>query len=133
MKTLSGAVAGLQALLATTTLRVHAAPPESLSEFPAAIVYPAEGELFAVSRGLSRDFHVLSLDIYLSRVSIADATTDVQSWISDISALLKTAPKLSGTVDAIEWPVRYRVGPMQYAQQILFGVRFLISVKINSE
>ena len=75
---------------------------------------------------MGRDFHTIALDIYLGRTMIADAAAAVQTWVDAISALLKSDsyPLLNRTVDAIVWPVTYRVGPMQYAQMVLFGVRF---------
>lgn len=135
-KTLAGAIDGLGGMLATLTglKRVHGDPPEGLSEFPAAVLYAVEGEISDVSVGLGRDFHVIALDIYLGRTMITEAAAAVQTWIDSISALIKSDsyPRLNNTVDAIEWPVRYRVMPMQYSQQVLFGVRFFIRVKINS-
>lgn len=137
-KTLAGAIDGLGVMLATLSgsglKRVHGDPPESLSEFPAAVIFALEGEITDVSVGLGRDFHTIALDIYLGRTMIADAAAAVQTWVDAISALLKSDsyPLLNRTVDAIVWPVTYRVGPMQYAQMVLFGVRFLIRVKVNN-
>ena len=46
-KTLAGAIDGLGVMLATLSgsglKRVHGDPPESLSEFPAAVIYALEG------------------------------------------------------------------------------------------
>jgi len=132
--TLAGAINGLETLLATLSgsglRRVHGDPPESLSEFPAAVLYPFEGTLEQDSHGFGREFHVIVLDIYLSRTSIAQASAAVQTWITAISTLLRTNPKLGSTADAVVWPVEYKVGPMPYAQQLLFGVRFRIRVKV---
>ena len=137
-KSLSGAIDGLGVMLATLSTsglkRVHGDPPESLSEFPAAVLYAVEGEISDVSVGLGRDFHVIAIDVYLSRTMIADAAAAVQTWVDSVGGLLKSDsyPRLNGKVDAIVWPVQYRVGPMQYATQVLFGVRFFVKVKINS-
>lgn len=55
-KTLAGAIDGLGVMLATLSgsglKRVHGDPPESLSEFPAAVTYALEGEITDVSVGM---------------------------------------------------------------------------------
>jgi hypothetical protein len=132
--TLAAACDSLKTLLgaATGIVRAYGDPPSSISEFPALIVYPHHGSLEVVSAGLRRGLHVIAVDIIQSRQSISDAVDLAKEWPERVLAILDANQSLAGTVDAIVWPVDYRIMPMRYGQDLLFGARFEIRVKILS-
>jgi hypothetical protein len=128
---LETAIAALVTIMDSVVgLRVYDDPPESLSEFPAAMVYPLRGDMEIPSWGMAKSLHTLALDIYHARTTLPQAVADTKQWPGVVLGLLHDYPTLNSTVDAIVWPVSYRVRPMQYNQAMHFGVRFEITVKI---
>lgn len=132
--TLAAACDSLKTLLggASGIVRAYGDPPGSINEFPALIVYPFNGTLEAVSAGLNRGLHVIAVDIVQSRQSLADAVDMAKDWPEVVLAILVANQTLSGAVDAIVWPVNYKIMPMRYGQDMLFGARFEVRVKILS-
>lgn len=130
--TLAAACDSLKTLLgaATGIARAYGDPPGSINEFPALIVYPYRGTLEAASAGLSKGLHVIAVDIIQSRQSLSEAVDLAKEWPERVLAILAVNQTLSTTVTAIVWPVNYRTMPMRYGQDMLFGTRFEIQVKI---
>ena len=62
LTTIAGGLSGVN--------RVYTDPPESINEFPAAIVYAAHGQLNSASAGLGRNLHVIRIDIHASRTQL---------------------------------------------------------------
>lgn len=116
----------------TGIARVYGDPPDSVNELPALLVYPSSGTLEAVSGGLNRGLHVVSVDVIQARQVMASAVNLATEWPERVFAVLQANPTLSGAVDAIVWPVSYRIMPMRYGSDTLFGARFEIRVKILS-
>jgi hypothetical protein len=109
--------------------RKYADPPETVNEFPAVMVYPMRGNIELLSAGMSRSFHVIALDIIQTRQYIATAVRAAMTWPDLVSNMLRTYPNLNGTVAHIA-SVSYRIGPIRYGQDVLFGARFELTVKV---
>lgn len=110
--------------ITTTTLRVFEAAPESMSEFPCAIVYPWEGEMTPNPAG-GRSLHTLRVEVHQSRTLLPVAITAAEVWPDLVMGAIKTM------TSHIVWPLRYRCGPIEYAGEKHYGVVFEIQVKVN--
>lgn len=113
-------------------VRAYDEPPEALSEFPCAVVYPSSGELmWGAYHGVYQ--HTLILCIYEKRTNIKQAVNNAKAWPDLVKDALVVDETLGGVVTGIIWPIRYRAVPMTYGGQdmLFFGVRFEITVKVN--
>ncbi len=110
--------------------KAYTDPPESINEFPSAIVYPASGEMTATAAG-GISVHTLVVEIYHSRQVLPEAVDASKVWPDLMYAALKADQSLGGAVSHIVWPMLYRVGPLRYNEQTHFGVRFEVKVKVN--
>jgi len=128
---LEAALGGLQNAVATMAglARVHSDPPESISEFPAAIVYAWEGEMEASAVG-DRAIHTAVVEIHESRQVLPQAIDRAKQWPDKLLAALRANPTLGGSVAAIVWPVRYRARPLLYGSELHYGIRFEVRLKI---
>lgn len=106
--------------------RVWEKPPESMSEFPCAIIYPYQGELWSNAAG-GRSFHTVRIEIHHTRQVMPQALGEAEVWPGRLYEVLRTA-----SLD-IQWPVRYRCGPIDYSNERHYGVQFDILVKVNEE
>jgi len=129
---LQAAIAGAGAALAGMEglARWHDDPPESLSEFPAGMVFSVSGEITAVSDGFDRGLHTLRVVVYLSRTVLPAAVDAAKVWPYRIHNTLKADQTLGGTVRAVVWPMSYRVGPLLYGSETHFGVAADVVVKV---
>ncbi len=105
--------------------RVYDDPPESLSEFPCAMVYAARGTMEANAAG-GRSFHTLYIDVYESRTVLPEAMDRAKVWPDRMYQRLKAATDLH-----IVWPMSYRAAPIEYNSVTHYGVRFEVQVKVN--
>ncbi len=106
-------------------LRVHTAAPDTLSDLPAAIIYPYEGTMEANAAG-GRSFHKLVVEIHHSRQVLPQAITEAQVWPDLVYAELKAATDLH-----IIWPFTYKAAGFAYGNETHYGVRFEVTVKVN--
>jgi len=109
----------------TGLTRVYDDPPESMSEFPCAIVYPYRGNYEANASG-GRSFHTLIVEIHQSRQVLPQAMDAAKVWPDRLFAELKAATDLH-----IVWPFNYTAAGLQYATEVHYGVRFEVQVKVN--
>lgn len=123
ISTLAGNVSGVA--------RAYADPPESISEFPAAVVYAERGTLSAQSHGVKLHLHTIRLDMYAERTQLPEAVNTARAWPEAVYAALVADETLSGSVAAIVWPVTYQSVAMQYNSLTHYGLRFEIPVKIT--
>ena len=110
--------------------RAYSQPPESISEFPAAIVYASRGTLEGISSGLSRHLHTIRIDILSSRQQLPQAVAESEGWPDALMTGLRADETLNSTVSAIVWPVIYEATAMQYNAVTHYGLRFDVTVKI---
>lgn len=110
--------------------RAYSQPPESISEFPAAIVYASRGTLEGISSGLSRHLHTIRIDILSSRQQLPQAVAEAEGWPDALMSGLRAGETLSGAVSAIVWPVTYEATAMPYNAVTHYGIRFEVTVKI---
>lgn len=130
---LSTVIANLNTLLGTISgiQRVYSDPPESISEFPAAMSYIKSGEMTLMSAGLARSLHTLAVDIYHARQVLPQAVNEAKVWPGLLLAALAADQTLGGSVATINWPIRYTAGALRYGgQHVYYGVRFEIQVKM---
>lgn len=128
---LDGAIDGLRTALSTMTglKRTYTDPPSSINEFPAMIVYPNLGEMSYEARG-DLAFHDIVVDIYHARQYLPETVDAAKVWPDRVYAKLKADQTLAGAVAHVVWPIQYRFLPMQYNDQLHFGVRFTVKVKV---
>jgi hypothetical protein len=105
--------------------RVYDDPPESLSEYPCAIVYALRGNYEANAAG-GRSFHTLVIEIHHSRQVLPDAMDAAKVWPDRMYAELKAATDVH-----IIWPMPYQLGGIAYANETHYGARFEIQCKVN--
>ncbi len=120
--TVAGGVSGV--------VRVYTDPPESISEFPAALVYAERGTLEGISSGLSRNIHQVRIDILSERTQLPQAVNEAKAWPDSVQSRLRADETLGGAVSAIVWPVTYEAIAMQYNALTHYGMRFVVPVKI---
>lgn len=106
--------------------RVWDRPPESMSEFPCAILYSYQGEIQNNAAG-GRSFHTVRIEIHHTRQVMPQALGEAEVWPGRVGNVLKTS-----SLDIV-WPVRYRCGPIDYANERHYGVQFDVLVKVNEE
>lgn len=129
---LDAAIDGLRAVVTGLAgmKRVYADPPESISEFPSAIVYVSGGELNATASG-GHNLHTLVVTIFHARQVLAQAVDASKVWPDLVYAALKADMTLGGTVSHVNWPVTYKALPLEYNGVVHYGMRFEVPVKIN--
>lgn len=110
--------------------RAYSDPPESISDFPAAVVYAERGTLTQVSDGLGRNLHTIRIDLYTSRQQLPEAVNSSRGWPDALHSALAADETLNGTVSAIVWPVTYQAIAAQYNNLVHYGMRFEVTVKI---
>ena len=81
--------------------RTYDDPPESLSEFPACVVYARSGEMTAVSAGFGKDLHTLVVEVYESREMLAEAVDRAKVWPDRLKAAIVADETLGGSVEAV--------------------------------
>lgn len=113
-------------------LHVYPDPPESINQFPSAIVYSRNGTMQFGSSGLTRNYHMLAVDIYHARQLLPQAIDSAKVWPDLVYAAISTAIA-AGTIDVVSTngraEVDYITGPLRYNTIEHFGVRFTIRVK----
>lgn len=113
-------------------LRVYADPPESINEFPSAIVYSNEGIYGLGSADLNRAYHTLIVDIYHARQMLPQAIDSAKVWPDLVYGVIRTA-MTAGTLDVVATggraEINYRTTPLPYGDIMHFGVRFTIRLK----
>ncbi len=101
-----------------------------LTQFPCAITYIREGETYDSAAG-GYSLHTLVAEIYQARQIMAQAIDKAKVWPDLVRSALKANQTLGGAVSHLVWPVRYQALPLPYNDQVHFGVRFLVQVKVN--
>lgn len=120
--TIAGNISGVK--------KAYSDPPESISQFPAAIVYAGRGTLEGVSNGLSRHLHTIRIDMLSSRQNLPQAVAEAKAWPDALMSGLRADETLGSTVSAIAWPVNYEALAMPYNNLTHYGIRFEVTVKI---
>lgn len=131
--TLAATVAALRTVVDTIDgVRVYPNPPESINEFPSAIVYSASGEMQFGSSGLTRNYHTLNVDIYLARQILPQAIDAAKAYPDLMYTAVSNAYSAS-TIDIVDTngraAISYRTGPMNYNNITHTGIRFTIRLK----
>lgn len=120
--TIAGNISGVK--------KAYSDPPESISQFPAAIVYAGRGTLEGISSGLSRHLHTIRIDILSSRQTLPQAIAEAKTWPDALMSGLRADETLGSAVSAINWPVNYEALAMPYNNLTHYGIRFDVTVKI---
>jgi hypothetical protein len=71
----------------------------------------------------------LRVAVYLARTVLPDAVDAAKAWPYKIFDALRAEQTLGGTVQAVVWPLRYRMGPLVYGSETHFGVTADVVVK----
>lgn len=107
-------------------LRVYSDPPDSLNEFPCAVVYARDGRMGErMGKGVCdhRDT-VIIVEVYHARQVLPQAVNASKAWPDLLMAELLTSSTLN-----ILYPINWRAGPLQYNDNTHFGIRFEITVR----
>lgn len=120
--TIAGNISGVK--------KAYSDPPESISQFPAAIVYAGRGTLGGVSGGLSKNLHTIRIDILSSRQNLPQAVSEAKTWPDALMVGLRANETLGVSGAAIVWPVNYEAIAMPYNNLTHYGIRFEVTVKI---
>lgn len=131
--TLATTITALRTVIDTIqNLRVYADPPESINEFPSAIVYSNEGIYGIGSADLTRAYHTLIVDIYHARQVLPQAIDSAKVWPDLVYGVIRDA-MTAGTLDVVATSgraeVNYRTTSLPYNDVVHFGVRFTIRLK----
>lgn len=126
-------VSALVSTIATATgnltgiKRVYADPPDSMNQFPCAIVYAARGELGKrAGRGVAGNSdHVIAVEIHHARQVLPQAVQASRAWPDEMLAQLLA---LAATLD-IQYPVTYQAQALRYGDEMHYGIRFEITVR----
>lgn len=112
-----GGVAGVK--------RAHANPPESFSQFPAAIVYVVDGSFGEPTGRTICEAHTVTyvVELYTARQVLPQAIAAARKWPEPVIAALRA------TALNIRYPLNWTMGPLPYSAETLFGLRFRISIK----
>lgn len=110
---------------------VSASPPFSISDFPYGLVYVDDGEMAAISQGLSRGLHNLAFELHVSRSVTPDAVLSASVWPERVFAIIQTDTTLGGAISHVVWPMHYEASPIAYGNEIHYGIKFTIKVKIQ--
>jgi hypothetical protein len=95
------------------------------------MAFPVSGEITAVSDGFNLGFHTIRIAIYLARAVLPQAVDDAKVWPYRIFNALKADWTLGGTAKANRNAgITYRVGPMVYGGETLFGVAADVVMKV---
>lgn len=129
--TLAAAIDGLRAAVGTVAglRRVYTDPPGSINEFPAAIVFAANGELNDSGAGVY-NLHTLIIELYQDAAVTPQAIDAAKVWPDAVLAALRTDPTLGGSVAHVRYPITYKMGALQYNALTHYGVQFSVTVKV---
>jgi hypothetical protein len=133
MSIIDNAVVKLQAhALALTTEEIRSAPAkpvESADVLPLAIAYIAEGTAQADDYTSARLLLTVNVDFHVSRTRMKAAYTQLNNIIPEYLKRLAGDPTLGGTVDTINYPVTFKVGPAMWDAITTQMVSFSIVLK----
>jgi hypothetical protein len=107
-------------------------PVESADVLPLAIAYIAEGYFESGDITSARLFYTINVDFHVDRQSMKSAYTQLDIIIPDFSRRLVGDPTLSDTVDTIQYPITFTVGPAMWDRITTQMASFSIPVKILS-
>lgn len=110
----------------TGMARVYTDPPDSMQEFPCAIVFANRGT-YELNAAGGRAYHNVVVEIHHSRQVLPQAVDEAKVWPDRMYARLAAATDLD-----INGPIAYRAGAMTYGSaDPHYGVRFEVSCKVN--
>lgn len=130
---LAATITALRTVIDTIpNLRVYTDPPESINEFPSAIVYSNEGVYGIGSADLSRSYHMLIVDIYHARQMLPQAIDSAKVWPDLVYGVVRDA-MTAGTLYVVavsgRAEINYRTTSLPYNDMLHFGVQFTIRLK----
>lgn len=132
MTTLKQAGDGLAAALDRVRgLRVHRYPPESLSQFPCAFIYPRRGNVDIVTSGEGKYMPAWNADLISSRQDMARAAAEMEPYLeAAIEELLKDWT-LGGVVDHLGTGegLTFELVTYEYNRSPVFGYRLIVPMK----
>ncbi len=130
--TLAAAISNLQAKARAISGIKEApdSPPENAGQFPFAVTYPRNGQVD--DPGWRKGLHTIFTEFHTSRVLLGSAITATMGYMDAFEDAIARDPRLGGTVDTIVFPIRYTFGRMEWNGIPTIGVRYEITVKIQT-
>ena len=116
----------------TGITRCYSDPPESIQEFPAAIVYAKSGTINMGGGGLVEELHTIILEIHHERQMLELAVDAAKVWPRRVTTALYNGGTFGGYVTAVVWPIYYDALAVTYgsAQDIHYVMQFRITTKV---
>lgn len=136
--TVDAAVRALQALMLAGVTGLREAPSvltETPNVFPCSRCYPWEGEFTRLNSATRHNMQTIALDVHVARRDLRHDMTTLAPLLDAIGGVLVNNPTISGTVDTIEYPVRWSLKAWSWDAQgavRTFGFAFLIQVKMQA-
>lgn len=106
--------------------------PEQLNAFPIVVVYPFEGEWKSNDSTFKTSLHTIIVELHVQRNDLPNAVQSAMAFSDSIPIALIDG---LGTYTYIRtWEsIRYRAGPMKWAEIDTWGFRwFIADVKLQS-
>lgn len=106
--------------------RVYSAPPDSLNQFPCAVVYARSAEMGnRIGKGVcDASLITVIVEVHHSRQILPAAVAASLVWPDLLFAELQT----SSTLDVM-YPLTWTAGLLKYAAEDHYGIRFEITVR----
>lgn len=132
MSTVQDAIEAIQAK-ARALAGMRAAPdyaPDSISQFPFAVSYPADGRAETESAGWHIMFYNVITEIHVSKKDLPRDLAQVMPYIETFINSIASDPTLGGVVNSIgPGEIRWTFSGFEYAGTPTVGWRFTIPIK----
>ena len=113
----------------TGIVKCYADPPDSMSQFPCAMVYVQSGEMNATAGG-SISIHTIVLEVHHSQNVLPKAVDEAKVWPERVMSALYNGGTFGGYVTAVRWPITYEVLGLSFGGELHYGMRFSIPTKV---
>jgi hypothetical protein len=106
-------------------------PVETAASMPLVITYISEGTAEAVEATTVKMLYTINVDFHVNRTSMKSAYTQINNIIPEYIQRLAGDPTLGDTVDTINFPISFTVGPAQWDTMVTQMASLSIPVKFR--
>lgn len=117
-------VAAIQATI-TGVKRAHDKAPESLSELPAFVNFPADGEITRPGTNTRQTTHKIAMQLMVARGDLPSAEAELRPFIARVISAFDQHLTLSSTCTS-SGVVNYKYGKVSYAGVDYLGIVFTL-------
>ena len=126
-------------LAGDTTLRTSGSkpankPPEKITTFPQAVVFPRSGSWMDGAAGTKKGIHTIVIQIHVARKDLPRDIDKAFPYGDTVPDRILSDPTLGGNVDTVVLSngIRYIFGPLDWADSQTLGFEFEIDVKAQN-